>query len=98
MKAYAGVDVKIHVIFISAQVGDEYSVSHPGRFTPGLRVPSTHLIGDWVGPQNQSGRPEEEKNLAPAGTLNSHSSTVQSAANRYTGSWLLSHPLQSISH
>jgi hypothetical protein len=38
-----GVDVYIHIFLISALVGDEWSTSRPGRFTPG-----THWIGCWV--------------------------------------------------
>jgi hypothetical protein len=49
MKTYGGVDVQTHVFFTSTLVGGEWSASHPGRFTPGERAPSTHLIGGWVG-------------------------------------------------
>jgi hypothetical protein len=38
-KAYAGVDVKIHIFLTSALVGDELSASRPDLFTPGERVP-----------------------------------------------------------
>jgi len=31
--------------------GGGWSTSHPSRFTPGERAPSTHLIGGWVGPR-----------------------------------------------
>jgi hypothetical protein len=31
-----------------ALVGDEWSVSRPGCFTPGERAPGTHWIGGWV--------------------------------------------------
>jgi hypothetical protein len=31
--------------------GGEWSVSRPGRFTPGERAPDTHWIGGWVGPR-----------------------------------------------
>jgi hypothetical protein len=40
MKAYGGVNVWIHIFYISALVGIEWSASRPGRFTPG-----THWIG-----------------------------------------------------
>jgi hypothetical protein len=29
----------------------DWSASHPCRFTPGERAPSTHWIGGWVGPR-----------------------------------------------
>jgi hypothetical protein len=29
--------------------GDEWSASHPGRFTVTEKAPGTHWIGDWVG-------------------------------------------------
>jgi len=31
--------------------GSEWSDSCRGRFTPGVRVHSAHLAGDWVGPR-----------------------------------------------
>jgi hypothetical protein len=34
-----------------ALVGDEWSASHPGRFTPGDIAPSTHWVGGWVEPR-----------------------------------------------
>jgi hypothetical protein len=39
MKAYVGVDVKIHIFLTSALVGGEWSASRPGRFTPVERAP-----------------------------------------------------------
>jgi hypothetical protein len=35
----------------SAQVGDEWSVSHSRRFIPGERAPGTHWAGGWVDPR-----------------------------------------------
>jgi hypothetical protein len=46
MKAYAGVDVQIHIFSTSTLVGGEWSTSRPGRFTPGTR-----WIGGWVNPR-----------------------------------------------
>jgi hypothetical protein len=46
MKTYEGVDAEIHEFLTSALVGDEWSASRPGRFTPG-----THLIKGSVGPR-----------------------------------------------
>jgi hypothetical protein len=51
MKAYGGMDIYTHVFLTSAQVGGEWSASRPSRFTPGIRAPGTHWIGDWVGPR-----------------------------------------------
>jgi hypothetical protein len=45
MKTYGGVDVYIHIFFTSSLVGtstlvgDEWSASRPGRFTPGKELP-----------------------------------------------------------
>jgi hypothetical protein len=44
---------------ISALVGVEWSVSRPGRVTPGEGSPGTHRIGGWVGPR--AGLDEVEK-------------------------------------
>jgi hypothetical protein len=35
MKVYGGVEVQLHAFLISALDGDEWSASHPIRFTPG---------------------------------------------------------------
>jgi hypothetical protein len=51
MKAYGGVDVKIHVFLTSAVVGEEWSASRPGRFTTEKGAPGTHWIGGWVDPR-----------------------------------------------
>jgi hypothetical protein len=37
------------LILKSALDGGERSVSHPGRFTPKERAPSSHWLGGWVG-------------------------------------------------
>jgi hypothetical protein len=50
MEAYGEMDVYIHIFLTSALVGGEWSVSHPGRFTPWESAPGTHWIGGWVGP------------------------------------------------
>jgi hypothetical protein len=68
MMAYVGVDVYIHVFFTSALVGGEWSVSRPGRFTPGKRAPRYPLESRLGGPQDRSGRHVEEKILDPIGT------------------------------
>jgi hypothetical protein len=51
MKAYGGVDVKIHVFLRSVLVGDGWSASRPDRFIPGEITPCTHWIGGWLGPR-----------------------------------------------
>jgi hypothetical protein len=45
MKAYGGMDVQIHIFLTSALVRGEWSASRLDRFTPGERIPDTHLIG-----------------------------------------------------
>jgi hypothetical protein len=62
----------------SVLVGDERSVSRPGRFTAG-----THdkRLG---GPQSRSGRRGEEGILDPTGFRTPTSSVVQPVASRYT--------------
>jgi hypothetical protein len=42
MKAYRGVDVLSHIFLTSALVGDEWSASRSGSFTPGEKAPGTH--------------------------------------------------------
>jgi len=39
------------VFLTSAQDRDEYSLSHPGRFTPVERAAGTHWVGGGVGPR-----------------------------------------------
>jgi hypothetical protein len=51
MKAYVGVDVYIHIFLISALAGGEWSASLTGRFIPGEKTASPHLIGWSVGPR-----------------------------------------------
>jgi hypothetical protein len=46
----------------SAQVRGEWSVSRPGRFTPG-----THWIGDWVDPRASLDDVEKRKFLTLLG-------------------------------
>jgi hypothetical protein len=51
MEVYGVVDVEIRIFLTLALVGDEWSVSHPGRSTP-----RTYWIGGWVGLQSCSGQ------------------------------------------
>jgi hypothetical protein len=48
MKAYGGVDVEVHVFFILAQVGSEWSASRLCRFISEKWVPGTQRLEDWV--------------------------------------------------
>jgi hypothetical protein len=38
--------------FASALYGGEWSVSRPGRFTPGERAPGMQWLGGWMGPSS----------------------------------------------
>jgi hypothetical protein len=49
MKTYWGVEVYLHIFFISALDGGEWSASRPGLFNPRERFPGTHWRGGWVG-------------------------------------------------
>jgi hypothetical protein len=48
MKAYVGVNVKVHIYLTSVLVGGVWSVSRPCRFTPGERAPGTYWRGGWA--------------------------------------------------
>jgi hypothetical protein len=61
----------------------EWSVSRPGRFTPGEREPGTHWIGGWVGPRAGLEDVEKTKFLILPG-LELRSSVVQPVASCYT--------------
>jgi hypothetical protein len=67
MRVDEGVDVYIHIFFISALAGGEWSASRPGRFTPGKRTPSTLWIGGLVGPRNGLDDVEKRKFLTVPG-------------------------------
>jgi hypothetical protein len=45
------VEVQLHVFLTSTLDGGEWSASRPGRFTPGVRAPGTHLIGGCEDPR-----------------------------------------------
>jgi hypothetical protein len=51
MKRIEGVEVWLQAFLTSVLDGGEWSVSHPGRFTPRERAPVTHWIGGCVGPR-----------------------------------------------
>jgi hypothetical protein len=83
MKGYEGVHVEIHISLPSAVVGDEWSVSRLGRFTPGERSPSTHWIGGWVGPRVTMDN-IDKKIFLTLSRLELDPSVVQHVASRYT--------------
>jgi hypothetical protein len=84
MKTFGLVDAYTHVFLTSALVG-EWSVSRPGRFTPGERAPGTHWIGGWVGPRANLDYMEKWKYM-PSPDSNSDPLVVQPVASRYTDS------------
>jgi hypothetical protein len=51
MKAYGGVDVRIHIFLNSALVGGEWLLSRSSRFIPEESVQGTERIGGWVVPR-----------------------------------------------
>jgi hypothetical protein len=65
MKAYEGVDVRIHIFLNSALAGGEWSASHSGRLTPRERAPGTHCIGG--DPRAGLDDVEKRKILTPPG-------------------------------
>jgi hypothetical protein len=67
-KAYGGVDVKIHVFWISALDAGDWTASRSGLITPGERAPRYPLDRKLGGPQSRSGQCGEEKILDPIGT------------------------------
>jgi hypothetical protein len=66
MKAYGGVDVKVHIFLTLALGGGEWSASRPCRFTLGERAPGTHWTGGWVDPR--AATDDTENILDRAGT------------------------------
>jgi hypothetical protein len=64
MKTYWGVDVQLHSFLTSKLDGVEWSVSRPGRLTPG-KEPLVPLDRRLDGPHSRSGRGGEEKNSQP---------------------------------
>jgi len=51
MKTYGGLEVLLHALLTSSLDGGEWSASCLSSFTPGVRAPGTHWIGDCVDPR-----------------------------------------------
>lgn len=49
MKAYRGIEIRLHPFLTSTIVGAEWSASHAGRVPPAEIASSTHWIGSWIG-------------------------------------------------
>jgi hypothetical protein len=83
MEVYRGTgDMPPPLLLISALDGGEWSVSHPGRFTPRERtlVP----IRGWVGPRTVLDAEVKRKIPSPRRESNPLTPIVQPVAQRYT--------------
>jgi hypothetical protein len=83
MRAYGGLNVRIHIFLTSALAGGERSASRPYRFTPEESEPSTHWIGGWVHPRFGLDDVEKRKFLVLPGLELRHFGR-QPVASRYT--------------
>jgi hypothetical protein len=70
------------VFLTSALVGEEWSASRPGSFTPRMSVAGTHWMGGWLG--SRAGLGDAEKNSSPYRDSNSDPILVHPVASRYT--------------
>jgi hypothetical protein len=77
------VDVQIHIVLTSEQVGGEWLASRPFRFTLGERAPGTHWIGSWVDLRASLDDLKKTKFLTLPG-LELDPIVVQPVASRYT--------------
>jgi hypothetical protein len=59
-------------------------VSGPGRFTPRVRAPGTHWIGDWVDPRAVLDAVVKRKIPSPRWESTPRTPIVQPVAQRYT--------------
>jgi hypothetical protein len=77
MKTYEEMDAKIHVFLTSALLGDEWSASRPGRFTPGEEplVP----IGGSVGPRTGLDEVKKRKFLTLQSSISNIPQTTENA-------------------
>jgi hypothetical protein len=87
MKAYAGVDVYIHMFLASALAEGELSASRPCCFTTGERAPGTHGMGGWVDPRTDLDDMESENSYSHRDS-NCDPSVVQAVASRYND-WVI---------
>jgi hypothetical protein len=74
---------KIHVFLISALLGDEWSASCPGRFTPEERSSATHWVGYCLGPRTGLDYVKRGENICRYRDSNSDHLAVQPVSNRY---------------
>jgi hypothetical protein len=84
MKAYWGVEVKLHAFFTSEINGREWSASLPGHFNLRERATGTHWIGGWVGPRAVLDAVVKRKIPSSRQESNPRTSIVQPVAQRYT--------------
>jgi hypothetical protein len=84
MRAYGGVDLKIHILLNSALAGSTWSVLGPDRFIPRERAPTTHWLGGWVDPRAGLDEVGKRKFLSLPG-LTLDRSVVQPAVSLFTG-------------
>jgi hypothetical protein len=83
MRAYKGVDVKIHIFLTSALAGGEWSALVSGRLNPRERAPGMHFIGDWVDPKAGLDDVGKRKFLRHQDS-NSNPLIIQPVPSRYT--------------
>jgi hypothetical protein len=69
---------------LTLALGDEWSASRSGRFTPRERAPGTHWIGGWVGPRAVLNAVVKRKIPSPRRESNPRTPIVQPVSQRYT--------------
>jgi hypothetical protein len=72
--------VQLHALLTSVLDGGEWSVLHPGRFTPKVRASGVHLIGSWVGSTAGLDAVEKRKIPSPHWESNRRNPIVQPVA------------------
>jgi hypothetical protein len=86
-KLYWGIEVHLNAFLTSALNEGEWSASHPGRFTPSERDPSTHWIRGCVAPRAGLDAVVKWKIPNPRRESNLRAPIVKPVASRYTD-WL----------